>query len=143
MSANLHPAIAAALGPFAPPPAAAQPTVWAIGISYLTADRSHIETGWHFHAGTLAEMQELEHLVPAGCEMVGHDVLTVERLRTLRPDLRLKYTLAYRALLHWQVAHRLGKRVEDLQPWVDYDCIHLDEERERWLKGGMVRYAGD
>lgn len=50
---------------------------------------------------------------------------------------------ASRRLLE-QIAQRLGKKRDELKPWVDYDPIAVDEQAYHMSRGQSgVRWAGD
>lgn len=54
-----------------------------------------------------------------------------------------KYTSSKRAQME-AIAEDLGKPYEDLEPWVDYDPIAIDDIAWHVHKGRTgVRYAGD
>jgi len=56
-----------------------------------------------------------------------------------KPDMATLKRNAYQ-----QIADRLGKTIEELEPWIDYDPISLDDGCYHESKGSLgVRYTGD
>jgi len=83
---------------------------------------------------------ELEFL-PAGAEQVTADVFPASRFDDLPLPTRARYAPQYRAWLIWRAAKAIGKKPEDMRPWVDYDPVGKDDRVQSWLRPG--RYIGD
>jgi len=83
---------------------------------------------------------ELEYL-PAGAEQVTADVFPASRFDDMPLEVRPRYAPQYRAFLLWRAAKAIGKKPEDMRPWVDYDVVHLDDRVTRWTRADC--FAGD
>ena len=83
---------------------------------------------------------ELEYL-PAGAEQVTADVFPASRFDDMPVASRPRYAPQYRAFLLWRAAKAIGKRPEDMRPWVDYDPCGKDDRVQSWLRPG--RFLGD
>jgi hypothetical protein len=83
-----------------------------------------------------------ENFIPEGAELLREDTFPAMRFEDMSQGRRGRYRSHYRAFLMWRRAHALQVQVENLRPWVDYDCVLIDETVERWVNRG-VRFCGD
>ena len=83
---------------------------------------------------------ELEYM-PAGAEQVTADVVPASRFDDMPLASRPRYAPQYRAFLLWRAAKAIGKKPEDMRPWVDYDPVGKDDRVQSWLRPG--RHLGD
>jgi len=83
---------------------------------------------------------ELEYL-PAGAEQVTADVFPASGFDDMPLASRPRYAPQYRAFLLWRAAKAIGKKPEDMRPWVDYHPVGKDDRVQSWLRPG--RFLGD
>jgi hypothetical protein len=76
-----------------------------------------------------------EDIVPAGATMRWGSVFSVARFDAMDDEQqRERHSGNFAAYLKWRKAKVLGKRVDDLRPWTDYDPASIDERTRRWVK---------
>lgn len=83
---------------------------------------------------------ELEYL-PAGAEQVTADVFPASRFDDMPLPTRARYAPQYRAFLLWRKAKAMGRSVNDMRPWSDFDPVAHDERVTRWIR--PTAFAGD
>ena len=81
-------------------------------------------------------------MVPDGSTLDGYSVFMAERFQTMPVNARKPWKPHRRAWLMWIRAKDLGMQVSDMQPWLHYDPVQIDEDVERWVHGPGVRFAG-
>ena len=112
---------------------------WVITLRYtLNGER---QQSVHIVQSTAGNPPDELQFVPDGAENVGADVFPASRFDDMDLAVRTNYAPQYRAFLMWRAAKAIGKRPEDMRPWVDFDPIGNDERVQSWLRPG--RYLGD
>lgn len=86
---------------------------------------------------------EPEDMVPDGSTLNGYSVFMAERFQTIPVLARGQWKPHRREWLMWIRAKDLGMQASDMQPWLHYDPVQIDEDVERWAHGPNVRFAGD
>jgi hypothetical protein len=114
---------------------------WVIKLTYLTASGC-TETSTTILQSTAADAPQPEALLPHGAELLRSDVFPATRFENMRADVRDRYKPQYRAFVMWRKARAADKSQAEMQPWVDYDPIAIDESVERWARP-VGRYCGD
>jgi hypothetical protein len=114
---------------------------WIVQFTYSTTQRVGM-FGLRVVQAPMHAPPHAENFIPEGAELLREDIFPASRFEDMTQGRRERYRSHYRAFLMWRKAHALGKTVEDLSPWVDYDAALIDETVERWVHRG-VRFAGD
>ena len=92
----------------------------------------------------MTQPPEIDDHLPEGAVPVRSMVYPVQQVLDTPPGARRGLPSDdYRLHLLWRKARALGKQRRELDPWVDYDPILIDESVERWVHEGRSRYAGD
>lgn len=142
---NIPAAIAASLAPWAPRPQAEAlpaPQLWVIRWSAIV----QVDGAPTFEVGTafveaVHQPDPFEHL-PDDCELPRGEVFQAARFDTFAVEQRQHYKGAYRDYLMHRAARKAGLQREQMQPWVHYDAIAIDEAVQAWACGGGVRFSG-
>lgn len=113
--------------------------VWVLRLTY-TLKGGQVTSTHIIESGVRQPPNELEYL-PAGAEQVTADVFPASRFDDMPVASRPRYAPQYRAFLLWRAAKAIGKRPEDMRPWVDYDPCGKDDRVQSWLRPG--RFLGD
>ena len=113
--------------------------VWVLRLTY-TYQGGQVTSTHIVESAVRQPPNELEYL-PAGAEQVTADVFPASRFDDMPVASRPRYAPQYRAFLLWRAAKAIGKRPEDMRPWVDYDPCGKDDRVQSWLRPG--RFLGD
>ncbi|XVJ69917.1 MAG: hypothetical protein HEQ39_09850 [Rhizobacter sp.] len=118
-------------------------TLWpfVVVVEYIKADGKR-EQRTHIVQRAMHDAPDGIDLVPADAELLRVDAFPATRFDDMSAATRDKYRDQYKAFLLWRKAHALGKPVEALVPWQDYDAVHMDESVLRWAYGAN-RFCGD
>lgn len=76
-----------------------------------------------------------DDVLPADAEFMRADVLPAMRFADMAVGLRSRYAAEYKAFLMWRKGRAIGKSVDALVPWVEYDPVMIDAEVYRWTRG--------
>jgi hypothetical protein len=83
----------------------------------------------------LAEAPQAHDHLPADAELLRADIFLADRFEDMPQSVRPRYTGQYRHFLMWRRAWALRKELSELEPWVDYDAIDVDNRVQRWVRG--------
>lgn len=112
---------------------------WVITLRY-TLDGQRQQSVHIVQSAAVSPPDELQ-FVPDGAENLVADVFPASRFDDMALPTRPNYVQQYRAFLMWRAAHAIGRKPDDMRPWVDYDPIGKDERVSNWLRPG--RDLGD
>jgi len=119
---------------------------WVVTIDFrfdkLAADGSDFEVAHEriiaVQASPLAEMPDVEELMPVGATFLRADVFPATKFDRMPVDVRDRYAAHYRAYLMWRKAIAAEKGVDDLVDGVDYSSRLVDEQTDRWVSYGYA-----
>lgn len=119
---------------------------WVVTIDFrfdrLAADKTNFEVAHErliaVQASPLAEMPDIEELMPVGATFLRADVFPAMKFDRMPVDVRDRYASQYRAYLMWRRAVAAEKGVDDLVDGVDFSSRQLDETVSRWISYGYA-----
>ncbi len=119
---------------------------WVVAIDFrfdrLAEDKSNFEVAHErviaVQASPLAEMPDIEELMPVGATFLKADVFPAARFDRMPVDVRDRYASHYRAYLMWRKAAAAEKGVDDLIDGIDYSSRLVDEVVARWVSYGYA-----
>lgn len=119
---------------------------WAITIDFrydrLADDKTNFEVAHErlivIQASPLAEMPDIEELMPVGATFLRADVFPATKFDRMPVDVRDRYASQYRAYLLWRKAAAAEKGVDELIDGFDYSSRLIDEQTARWVSYGYA-----
>lgn len=111
---------------------------WVLKLTYTLAGGQVTST--HIVESAVRQPPNEMDYLPAGAECVTADVFPASRFDDMALGNRPRYAPQYRAFLLWRAAKAIGKKPEDMRPWVDYDVVAIDNDVQSWLRPG--RFLG-